>query len=103
MGDANVIKEVGPLAKGKGLHNITFAASWQTGDARTAVDLLVDTGRARTFARSHVGKAVYASRGEKGWAMVGAPIADPLRGDEHELFEEGWKAILHREENIVGR
>ena len=113
MGDANAVKEVGRLAKGKGLNNIAFAASWQTGDARSAVDLLVDTERAsegallaRTYAPSRVGKAVNAWRGElekKGRAKVGALVADPLRGDERELFEEGWEDALDREENIVGR
>lgn len=34
------------LAKGKRLRNIAFAVSWQIGDARNAVDLLVDMGGA---------------------------------------------------------
>jgi coatomer subunit beta' len=112
-GDTAAMKDVGRLAKGKGLNNIAFAASWQTGDARGAVDLLVDTERAseaalfaRTYAPSRVGKAVNAWRGEletKGRARVGALIADPLRGEEHGLFEEGWEQALHREEEVVGR
>jgi hypothetical protein len=71
MGDANAVKETGRLANGKGLNNTAFAASWQTGDARSAVDLLFDTARvgqaaqfARTYAPSPVGKAVNAWRGE---------------------------------------
>ena len=113
MGDKNTVKEVGRLAKGKGLNNIAFAANWQTGDGRGAVDLLVDTERAseaallaRTYAPSRVGKAVGAWRGElekKGRTKVGALIADPLRGEERELFEEGWEEVLHREEGVVGR
>ena len=71
MGDKNVVKEVGRLAKGKGLNNIAFAASWQTSDARGAVDFLVDTEHAsgaallaRTYALSRMGKAFPAWRGE---------------------------------------
>ena len=30
-------------------------------------------------------------------------VADPLRGAEWELFEEGWKNALHSEEDVVGR
>lgn len=67
--DKNAVKEVGRLAKGKGLNNIALAASWQTGDGRGAVDLLVDTERAgeaallvRTHAPSQVGMAVKAWR-----------------------------------------
>jgi coatomer subunit beta' len=113
MGDKNAVKEVGRLAKGKGLNNIAFAANWQTGDARGAVDLLVDTERAseaallaRTYAPSRVGKAVERvarGAGKKGRTKVGALIADPLRGEERELFEEGWEDTLHREEDVVGR
>ena len=113
MGDKNAVKEVGRLAKGKGLNNIAFAASWQTSDARGAVDLLVDTERAseaallaRTYAPSRMGKAVDAWRGElekKGRTKVGRLIADPLRGEERGLFEEGWEEVLEREEKVVGR
>ena len=64
MGGAIAVKEVSRLAKGKGLNNIAFAASWQTGDARSAVDLLVDTERVIEGALlsriSRVGKAVNA-------------------------------------------
>jgi len=35
------VKEVDRLANGKGLNSIAFVASWQTGDVRSAVDLLV--------------------------------------------------------------
>jgi len=62
------------------------------GDARSTVDLLVDTERvskaallARAYVPSRVGKAVSAWRGEleKKWrAKVGALIGDPLRGEE---------------------
>jgi hypothetical protein len=48
------------------------------------------------YAPSRVEKAVNAWRGElekKGRAKVGALIADPLRGDECELFEEGRIAL----------
>jgi hypothetical protein len=71
MVDANAVKETGRLMNGKGLGNTAFAASWQTGDARSAVGLLIDTERARkaaqfawTYAPSRVGKAVNAWRGE---------------------------------------
>ena len=40
---------------------------------------------------------------KKNWAKVSALVADPLRGDERELFEEGWEGALEREEDIVGR
>ena len=113
MGDQHAVKEAGRVAKGKGLNNVAFAASWQTGDARGAVDLLVDTERAseaallaRTYAPSRVGKAVTSWRAElekKGRAKVGALIADPLRGEERKLFEEGWEEALRREEDVVGR
>lgn len=58
------------------------------------MDLLVDATRiSRTYAPSRVGKLVTAWRRglekKKGSAKVGALIADPLRGEEHELFEEG--------------
>jgi len=43
MCDTSAVKVVGRLAQGKGLNNIAFAARWQTGDAWSAVDLLVDT------------------------------------------------------------
>jgi coatomer subunit beta' len=99
MDDANAVKGDSRLTQGKRLHNIAFAASWQTKDARSAVDLLVDmehASEAALFARTHVpsrvGKAVNAWRGElekNGRAKVGALIADPLRDDEHELFELG--------------
>jgi len=97
----------------RGLNNTAFVASWQTKEVRSAVDLLADTERAceaallvRTYAPSRVAKAFNAWRGEldkKGRAKVGALIGDPLRGEERELFEEGWEDTLHREEDIVGR
>jgi len=45
-----------------------------------------------------VGKAVNVWHGEldkKGRAKIGALIGDPLRGEERELFEEGWEDTLH--------
>jgi len=62
-GGTRAVKEVGRLAQGKGLNDIAFAARWQTGDARSAVDLLVGTERAssaallaRTYVPSRVGQ-----------------------------------------------
>ena len=40
---------------------------------------------------------------KKNRAKVGALVADPLRGDERELFEEGWEDALDCEEEIVDR
>jgi coatomer subunit beta' len=113
LGDAPGVSEVGRLARARGQHNIAFAACWQTGDARSAVDLLVDTSRAaegallaRTYAPARVGPAVRAWRAElerRGRAKVAGLVADPLRGEEHELFEEGWEEALRREGEVVGK
>jgi len=106
------VKEVDRLANGKGLNNIAFVASWQTGDVQSAVNLLVGTGRAseaallaRTCAPFHVAKAFNALRGElskKWWAKGGALIADHSEG-RRELFEEGREDTLDREDGTVGR
>jgi len=63
MYDTSAVKEVGRLAQGNVLNNIAFAPRWQTGDARSAVDLFVGTARAssaallaRTYAPSRVGQ-----------------------------------------------
>ena len=95
----SAVKEVGRLPKGKGLDTIAFAASWQTGDARGAVDLLVDAERACEAALLARTYAPYGELERKGRALIG----DPLRGEERELFEEGWEDILHlfREMNEV--
>ena len=110
--------EVDCLANSDGLDNTTFVARWQTGDVRSAVDLLVDTERAssaallarsyarsyaQSYAQSRVAKAFNAWRRElekKGRAKVGALIGDPLRGEERELFEEAGRTHF-RETNRV--
>jgi len=113
MVDTIAVKGVDRLATGQGLNNIAFVGGQQTGDVRRAAELLFDTERAseaallaRTCAPVRVAKAFNALRGEldkKGWAKVGALIADPLRGEGRELFEEGWEDTLHREDGTVGR
>jgi hypothetical protein len=113
MGDINVVKDVGRLAKVKRLNNIAFAASWQRGDTRSIVNLLVDTERgskiallARTYDPGpSCGQGSYrAGRGAGGEipVTVGVVIAGSLRGKESEL-EEGWGSILHCEEDNICR
>lgn len=113
----------------KGQNNLAFAAYWQLGDSKSAIDLLVNTDRApeaallaRTYAPryvfltsrslksiltssrySRVPKALGAWRTElenKGKAKTAASLADPARGEEQELFEEGWAEALAREEAL---
>jgi hypothetical protein len=96
MDDTTAVKEVCRLVRGKELNNTPFAASWQTGDVRSAISLLVDmehvSGVARPaqrYAPSRVGKVTSGAV----WEAREEVISDPLRVEGHEAYElEGHKA-----------
>ncbi|KIM26794.1 hypothetical protein M408DRAFT_330396 [Serendipita vermifera MAFF 305830] len=113
LGDKSGVRNVAKEAVSKGQNNIAFAALWQLGDPKAAVDLLIKTDRpaeaallARTYAPCRVPKALQAWRTDlesKGKSKVANLLADPSRGQDAELFQEGWSESLAREEGIYGR
>ncbi|KAG8828474.1 hypothetical protein FRB91_002821 [Serendipita sp. 411] len=113
LGDKNGLRKTAKDATGKGLNNIAFAALWQLGDPKAAVGLLLETDRkaeaallARTYAPSCVPKALQSWRIElesKGKSKTAGLLADPSRGQDSELFQEGWDTALEREEQIYGK
>ncbi|KAG8796867.1 hypothetical protein FRC16_009443 [Serendipita sp. 398] len=113
LGDKNGLRKTAKDATGKGLNNIAFAALWQLGDPKAAVGLLLETDRkaeaallARTYAPSCVPKALQSWRIElesKGKSKTAGLLADPSRGQDSELFQEGWNTALEREEQIYGK
>ena len=75
MVNTNAVKEVVCLVNGEGLNNIAFAASWQTGDVRSGVGLLIGTewaSKAALLVRT--GRLVWPrhlTHGAGGWIRKG--------------------------------
>ncbi|EKM60052.1 uncharacterized protein PHACADRAFT_206262 [Phanerochaete carnosa HHB-10118-sp] len=106
IGDRDGLEKLARNAEEKGQNNLAFAALLQLGAPAACVDLLVKTQRApeaamfaRTYVPSKVPEAVQAWKDEltvKGRAKLASAIPDPI---EHpELFEEGWKDAVAREQ-----
>lgn len=113
LSDRTGLREVAKDAAGKGQNNLAFAALWQLGDPKAAVDLLIKTDRkaeaalmARTYAPSRIPSALQSWRVDlesKGQSKAANLLADPSRGQDAEMFEEGWENALQREQQIYGR
>lgn len=102
------------------------------GDPKAAIDLLIQTDRpaeaallARTYAprfasisllkgilkpnrplNSRIPKALRAWRTDlesKSKSKTANLLADPTRGQDAELFEEGWEEALSKEEALYGK
>ena len=93
----------------KGQNNLAFAITLQLGDSPACIDLLIKTHRApeaalfaRTYAPSQAGKAVAAWKfelTEKNRSKIANTVADPTANSD--LFEEGWEAVLAKEEEAL--
>ncbi|KAF7798395.1 hypothetical protein EIP86_009616 [Pleurotus ostreatoroseus] len=106
IGDKDGLAKLAAVAEEKGQNNLAFASLLQLGNPAACVDLLVKTQRApeaaifaRTYAPDKVPEAVQAWRGDlksKKRDKLAAAIADPT--ETPDLFEEGWKDSITREE-----
>lgn len=108
IGDRAGMEKLGRTATAKGANNIAFTCFLQLGDTASCIDILQRTGRApeaalfaRTYAPSAIPAAVEDWKAElvaSGKTKIAEGLAVP--GEDDELFEEGLKDAIEKEELV---